>query len=151
MEEEIEGLKVLRTWIYPSHSKSFAKRLFNYFSFVFSSMLFGIFKLGKHDVLICETPPLFLGLSAYVLSRLKGAKMFLYVSDLWPASAVDLGMLKNKMLIKNRIQNPKNSLMQNSISHCRFMYMPAFWIINKKCLIFIWIIIFFYKFFVKHK
>jgi len=100
MEEEIEGLKVLRTWIYPSHSKSFTKRLFNYFSFVFSSMLFGIFKLGKHDVLICETPPLFLGLSAYVLSRLKGAKMFLYVSDLWPASAVDLGMLKNKMLIR---------------------------------------------------
>ena len=100
MEEEMEGLKVLRTWIYPSHSKSFLKRLANYFSFVFSSMFCGIFKLGKVDLFICETPPLFLGISAYVLSRLKGAGMYLYVSDLWPASAVDLGMLKNKILIR---------------------------------------------------
>ena len=100
MIEEIEGLKVIRTWIYPSHSKSFVKRLANYFSFVFSSVFFGFFKLGRHDVLVCETPPLFLGISAYVLSRLKGSKMYLYVSDLWPASAIDLGMLKNKMLIR---------------------------------------------------
>ncbi|MFH1074318.1 MAG: glycosyltransferase family 4 protein [Candidatus Firestonebacteria bacterium] len=100
MEEDMEGLKVIRTWIYPSHGRSFIRRLLNYFSFVFSSMFFGIFKLGKHDVLICETPPLFLGISAYILSRLKGSKMYLYVSDLWPASAVVLGMLKSKMLIR---------------------------------------------------
>ncbi len=100
MEEEMEGLKVIRTWIYPSHSRSFVKRLANYFSFVLSASIFGLFKLGRQEVLLCETPPLFLGLAAYILSRLKGARMYLYVSDLWPASAVDLGMLKNKTLIK---------------------------------------------------
>ena len=100
MEENIDGLRVIRSWIYPSHSKSLIKRLANYFSFLVSSMFFGLFKLGRHDILLCETPPLFLGISAFVLSRLKGSKMYLYVSDLWPDSAVDLGMLKNKTLIK---------------------------------------------------
>src|SRR4030042_2382314 len=33
MEENISGLKVIRTWIYPSHSKKFIMRLLNYFSF----------------------------------------------------------------------------------------------------------------------
>jgi len=99
-EEEMEGMRVIRTWIYPSHSRSFVKRLFNYFSFVFSSMFFGAFKLGRQDVLVCETPPLFLGISARFLSLLKGAGLYLYVSDLWPDSAVELGMLKNKLLIK---------------------------------------------------
>lgn len=100
LEEGIDGMRVIRTWIYPSHSRSFAKRLSNYFSFVFSSMFFGLLRLRKHDVLVCETPPLFLGISAYVISRLKGSRMFPYVSDLWPDSAVDLGMLKNKHLIR---------------------------------------------------
>lgn len=100
MEEELAGLRVIRTCIYPSHSKSFLKRLFNYFSFVFSSLFLGIFKLKKHDVLVCETPPLFLGISALILSRIKGAGLYLYVSDLWPASAVELKYLTNPLAIK---------------------------------------------------
>jgi glycosyltransferase involved in cell wall biosynthesis len=64
-----------------------------YFSFVFSSTLVGLFRLGRADFLICESPPLFLGCSALKLAFLKRARLVMNISDLWPESAVQLGIL----------------------------------------------------------
>lgn len=100
VEEELEGLKVRRCWIYVSKKKSILRRLLNYFSFVFSSLFYGLFKVGKQDILMVESPPLFLGISAYLLSKAKGAKMIFNVSDLWPESAQKLNIINNKMLLK---------------------------------------------------
>ncbi len=98
-KEDMNGLKVHRSWIYVSKSKSIIPRLLNYFSFVFSSLWFGLFKIRKQDVLLVESPPLFLGITAYLLSRAKGAKMIFNVSDLWPESAEKLDIISNKTLL----------------------------------------------------
>ena len=45
-------------------------------------------------------PPLFLGLSGYAISRLRCCRLILNVSDLWPASAVAMGVLRNRTLIR---------------------------------------------------
>ena len=62
--EEIDGLKIHRSSIYVSKSKSIVNRLRNYFSFVISSARIGNKHLGNFDFLMCESPPLFLGYSA---------------------------------------------------------------------------------------
>lgn len=98
-KEDMNGLKIHRSWIYVSKSKSIIPRLINYFSFVFSSLWFGLFKIKKQDVLLVESPPLFLGITAYLLSRAKGAKMIFNVSDLWPESAEKLEIINNKTLL----------------------------------------------------
>jgi len=98
--ENLNGLNVHRSFIFVSKSKSIIFRLLNYFSFVFSSILFGSFKLKKADILICESPPLFLGISAWFLAKLKGAKFVFNVSDLWPESAEKLGLVTNKTFLK---------------------------------------------------
>ncbi|MBI9037063.1 MAG: glycosyltransferase family 4 protein [Bacteroidales bacterium] len=98
--EIINDIPVHRCWIFVSKSKSITKRLLNYFSFVFTSLIIGLFKIKKSDVLFVESPPLFLGISAYLLSRLKGAKLIFNVSDLWPESAEKLGLVRNRFLIK---------------------------------------------------
>ena len=103
LEERQGNARVVRTWVYATKSKSFVKRLLVYFSFVFSSIFIGAWKIGKQDIVIAESPPLFLGISGFLLSRLKGAKLVLNISDLWPASAVALGILRNKALIKASI------------------------------------------------
>ncbi|NNE55838.1 MAG: glycosyltransferase family 4 protein, partial [Flavobacteriales bacterium] len=100
VEEEVEGVDLLRTWIYARRNKGLITRLLNYFSFVFTSMLWGTFKLSKHDVLILESPPLFLAISARWLCLVKRMKLVTNVSDLWPESAVSLGLISNKMMIK---------------------------------------------------
>ncbi len=101
VKESIDGIKVHRTSIYVSKSKRILPRLLNYFSFVFSSLWYGIRKLENADLLICESPPLFLGISALILSRRKKAKLIMNISDLWPESAEKLGLVTNRLLLKS--------------------------------------------------
>ncbi|MFA6291139.1 MAG: glycosyltransferase family 4 protein [Victivallales bacterium] len=92
--EIIDGVKVVHCWILPSRKKSTVRQLACYFSFVKSAAFSGLFKLGKSDFLICESPPLFLGFTALFLSFAKSAKLIMNISDLWPESAVQLGMIR---------------------------------------------------------
>lgn len=91
---EQDGARVIRTFIYPTQRADFVHRLLNYFSFVFSSALLGSFLLKRPDYLLVESPPLFLGLTGFWLSRLKRARLIFNVSDLWPESAVRLGVVR---------------------------------------------------------
>jgi glycosyltransferase involved in cell wall biosynthesis len=93
-QEQRDGVHVIRTFIYPTQKADFLRRLTNYFSFVASSALFGSALLKRFDFLLVESPPLFLGLSGFWLSRLKRARLIFNVSDLWPQSAVELGVLR---------------------------------------------------------
>ena len=63
VRESIDGVPVYRTWIYVSRSRSVLARLLNYFSFVITSF-FKLLVMPKADYIICESPPLFLGLTA---------------------------------------------------------------------------------------
>lgn len=98
-KETLSNLEVHRAWIYVSQSKAVISRLLNYFSFVISAFFVGLFKIKKQDVLMVESPPLFLGITAYLLAKLKGAKMIFNVSDLWPESAEKLEIISNKTLL----------------------------------------------------
>lgn len=98
-EERIDGIKVFRSSIYVTKSKSIIPRLLNYFSFVWSSYWRGK-KLDQYDFLMVESPPLFLGYSAMKLSRKLKAKLIFNVSDLWPESAEKMGIVSNKMMLK---------------------------------------------------
>lgn len=99
-EEFIDGIRVTRCWIYVPKSKSILPRLLNYFSFVFSSFWIGLFSMKRSDFLICESPPLFLGITAFWLKVFKRTKMIFNVSDLWPESAEKLGLVKNRLLLR---------------------------------------------------
>ncbi|WP_064091868.1 glycosyltransferase family 4 protein [Rossellomorea aquimaris] len=99
MLEEWDGIPVHRSWIYPSPKGTFWKRLASYFSFTFSSF-FALLKAKPTDVIICNSPPLFLGLTGYLGAKVKKAKFVFNVADIWPESAVKLGLVTNKSFIK---------------------------------------------------
>lgn len=91
--EVLDDVTVLRTFAYPTRSPGLLPRLTSYFSFVLSSLVFGLVHLGRVDYLLTESPPLFLGITGWALSRAKGARWIFNVSDLWPESAVRLGVV----------------------------------------------------------
>ncbi|MDP4171064.1 MAG: glycosyltransferase family 4 protein [Bacillota bacterium] len=99
MFENWDGIPVHRSWIYPSPKGSFWKRLMSYFSFTFSAF-YSIMKSKPTDVIICNSPPLFLGITGYLGAKMKRAKFVFNVADIWPESAVELGILKNKKFIQ---------------------------------------------------
>ncbi|WP_353150626.1 glycosyltransferase family 4 protein [Flavobacterium sp.] len=92
---------VERTHVSESYNRGFFGRLWGYFSFMFSSLWAGLFKVkGKYDVVIVTSPPLFVGITGYLISRFKKAPMVFEIRDLWPESAIDTGVLTNKWIIK---------------------------------------------------
>jgi len=94
-------VNVLRCHVSEAYNKHFIGRLWGYFSFMFSSLYAGVFKAkGKFDVVIVTSPPLFVGVSGYLVSRLRRMPFVFEVRDLWPESAIDTGVLTNKLIIK---------------------------------------------------
>jgi glycosyltransferase involved in cell wall biosynthesis len=95
------NVEVLRCHVSESYNKNFIGRLWGYFSFMFSSMYAGLFKCKKdYDLILVTSPPLFVGISAFVISRFKRIPYLFEVRDLWPESAIDTGVLTSKLIIK---------------------------------------------------
>jgi glycosyltransferase involved in cell wall biosynthesis len=95
------AVNVWRCHVSEAYNKHFIGRLWGYFSFMFSSLYAGLFKArGKFDVVIVTSPPLFVGATGYLVSRLRRMPFVFEVRDLWPESAIDTGVLTNKLVIK---------------------------------------------------
>lgn len=101
VEKKQGAVKVLRCHVSEAYNKGFLGRLWGYFSFMFSSMWAGLFKVDERfDFIIVTSPPLFIGISGYVISLFKRIPMIFEIRDLWPESAIDTGILTNKIIIK---------------------------------------------------
>lgn len=100
-EDYDKNVKVYRCHVSESYNTNFLGRLWGYFSFVYSSVICGIFSTKeKYDCIIVTSPPLFVGITGLILSFLKRVKFVFEIRDLWPESAIDTGVLTNKSLIK---------------------------------------------------
>jgi colanic acid biosynthesis glycosyl transferase WcaI len=99
-EEERDGVRVIRFWSYVSPNKGFLRRVLAQLSFGLLAPLLGGKATGDTDVIIVESHPLFNAIAGRVLAKLKHCPFIFMVSDLWPASAVELGVLRNKVLIR---------------------------------------------------
>ncbi|MDB4919033.1 glycosyltransferase family 4 protein [Mucilaginibacter sp.] len=92
---------VWRTHVSESYNAGFLGRLWGYFSFVFSAFWAGLFKVkGKYDIILVTSPPLFIGITGYLLSRIKRVPFVFEIRDLWPESAIDTGVVTNKFIIR---------------------------------------------------
>jgi glycosyltransferase involved in cell wall biosynthesis len=93
------GVHIRRCATYRAWHRSFFHRVLSFVSFMLSSFSAGL-SVHRVDVVWGTTPPLFQGLTAWLLARLKGAAFVFEVRDLWPAFAVAVGVLKNRLLIR---------------------------------------------------
>ncbi len=98
--EKINGIRVLRNWLYATPNEGIVKKTLGHLSFMVTAVLFGLPRLGKIDVLIASSPTFFPIISAWIMSLIKRIPFVFEVRDLWPAVFVDLGVLKNPLLIK---------------------------------------------------
>jgi hypothetical protein len=95
------NIKVYRTHVSESYNSGFFGRFWGYCSFMLSSLWAGLFIVrGKYDLILVTSPPLFVGVTGYILSRLKRIPLIFEIRDLWPESAIDTGVLTNKWIIK---------------------------------------------------
>ncbi len=98
--EQVDGIDLLRTWIYCAPNKGFFRRVLNFLSFFFSAFVLGGLLTRRPDVVIGTSPQFFCAVSAYLLSLLKRVPFVFEVRDIWPQSAIELGALKNPLIIR---------------------------------------------------
>jgi glycosyltransferase involved in cell wall biosynthesis len=95
--ENVGRIRTIRVPLKPAKS-GFVRRLRCYFSFVRSASRFGPRLCNQPDLLFVESPPLFIGFAARKLARIWGCPYVFNVSDLWPESAVRMGIIKEGFL-----------------------------------------------------
>ena len=97
-EQIIDGVQVLRTYIYPSLHRSYFWRIISFFSFMFSSVWTALL-VKDVDLVMGTTPPIFQAASAWTVALIKRKPFLLEVRDLWPEFAVDMKVLTNPIII----------------------------------------------------
>jgi len=97
-----KGCNIYRIPIIPRKKGSNINLVINYFSFLFSSIFFGIFKLKKKKydfILTYATSPITVALTGIFFSKIKKTKHAIWVQDLWPNVLSDLNIIKKDSII----------------------------------------------------
>lgn len=97
---EENEIKVIRVKTLPHHKINFIVRGISQVSmpYIFENKIKKY--LNKADIIIVYSPPLPLAIVGAKLKKFFNAKFLLNVQDIFPQNAIDLGVLKNPLLIK---------------------------------------------------
>ncbi len=95
----IDGIKVLIVGTKYSNKMSFIKRVCSFLSFMFFAFIAGL-KQKNIDVVFATSTPLTIGIPAILLKWFKKKPFVFEVRDEWPRIPVEMGIIKNKILIK---------------------------------------------------
>lgn len=97
MEEEWEGLRVLRSWLYARPDGGFGRTLVNNLSFMATSALHALVRARRLDVLIASSPPFFVHMAGEAVRLGSRIPLVLELRDLWPDYLVGMDMVRGRV------------------------------------------------------
>ncbi|MCX6058193.1 MAG: glycosyltransferase family 4 protein [Chloroflexi bacterium] len=97
-EQMIDGVRILRAYIFPALHRSYFWRIISFLSFMFTSV-WTAFTVKDVDIIMGTTPPIFQAVSAWFVALIRRKPFLLEVRDLWPEFGVSMGVLKNPIVI----------------------------------------------------
>jgi colanic acid biosynthesis glycosyl transferase WcaI len=96
--ERLAGAPVVRVNGLPFGGSRWAHRLFVLVWFPIIASVAGLF-MGKADVILCPSPPMWLGITARLLAMVRRVPYVYVVQDLWPDAPILLGLVRSKPVI----------------------------------------------------
>ena len=99
--EKIDGTRVIRTYLYPSHNRNAFLRIINYLSFAFFASLIGPFFIKKPDIIYVYHPPATTMFPAIICKYVFGAPIILDIQDMWPDTLMATGMIRSQKIINS--------------------------------------------------
>jgi colanic acid biosynthesis glycosyl transferase WcaI len=94
MEEDWNGVRVLRSWLYASPDHGFTRTIANHVTFMATAMVHAVARLRAADVLIASSPPFFPHVAGLAAAVARHVPLVLEIRDLWPDYLVDMGVLQ---------------------------------------------------------
>jgi len=92
-------VKVIRVKSYIAANEGFLKRILDYVSFMVTGGIAAMFQ-RRPDILISTSPQFFCAVAGWIVSRLRRLPWIFELRDLWPASIVAVGAMKEGLLIR---------------------------------------------------
>jgi glycosyltransferase involved in cell wall biosynthesis len=90
--ENRDGIRVIQTWLWATHSPKISRKFISQISFALTAGLRGL-GIPRPDVMLVEAQPIFTNLAGTLLSRIKHVPYVLDVHDLWPDHLLSVGAL----------------------------------------------------------
>ena len=98
-KQTIEGINVVVVGTKYSNKQSYIRRIISFISFCLVSIYTGL-RTKNVDVVYATSTPLTVGIPAMVIKRFKRVPFVFEVRDQWPEIPIELGIIKNRFLIK---------------------------------------------------
>lgn len=111
--ENVGGVTVYRTWLWPLPNRKAHERIRNYASFCISAALRGL-TLPRPDVIIATSPQLLVGLSGWWIAFARQTPFVFEVRDLWPESLTAVGMGSEDSLLHHALSGIVRFLYERS-------------------------------------
>lgn len=96
--EEVDGIQVIRTWMWLAANRGFGRRILNYLSFMLTAIFAACFA-PRCDLVIGTSPQFFVGIAACVVAALRRRPFVFEVRDLWPESIVAVGAMRSGVMV----------------------------------------------------
>jgi colanic acid biosynthesis glycosyl transferase WcaI len=90
--------RVVRVWPFPTDKTNIPARALGFGGMTSLAAGLGL-TLGRHDVVMALSPPIFLGDAAWLVAKRSRAPLVFNVQDIFPDIAVDLGALSGERVI----------------------------------------------------
>lgn len=98
-KSDMDGIDVVRVKTYITANEGAIRRILDYMSFMVTSFIAGLFQ-KKADVVVATSPQLFCAVSGWLLAKVKRKPYVFELRDIWPASIVAVGALKDSLFIR---------------------------------------------------
>jgi glycosyltransferase involved in cell wall biosynthesis len=96
--QQTEGIKLIVINAADSNRNSVPVRMVKAVLFSLVSMWFAL--VNRYDVLICSSGPITIGMPGLIGRWVRRKKFVFEVRDLWPAGAIEMGLIRNAILKK---------------------------------------------------
>ena len=100
--ERVDGVEVVRSWLWPLPNRKPHERILNYTSFSLSSSITGSF-VARPDIIIATSPQLLVGMAGWWLSWTRSIPFVLEIRDLWPDAILASGVGNNNSMFSKTL------------------------------------------------
>ena len=100
MRENLDGIVAHRHWTYVTPNEGFIRKTLGHVSYLPSAFLLSTRRLQEPDVVIGTSPTFFAAMAAAAAGVRRRIPFIMEVRDLWPAVMVELGVLRNRLMIR---------------------------------------------------
>lgn len=98
--EEMDGIKVYRSWVLPASNSQPTKRMVGFITFLVTTLINSFRVKTKFDLILASTPPVTTPVIGWLLSKIRRCNFVIEVRDLQPESGEEFGNLNQSLFTR---------------------------------------------------